>query len=214
MELLRPFSFLSRDPEAGRLEVYYREVGRGTRLLADLPDGAEIAIIGPLGRPWPELGAPEAALVAGGVGMPPLFDLAADLAASGDAGRVHVFYGGRTRDHVHLVERFEATGVRLHLSTDDGSVGRRGTNVSDLEAWLAGRDDGAAVELFACGPDGMLRAAAEVGRRRGLTTWVSLEAPMACGIGVCRGCAVPHTGGGFKMVCTDGPVFRAEEVYG
>ena len=209
--LLRPFSFLRRDKDAGTVEVFYRVVGRGTALLAALRPGDRLTLVAPLGRPWPAPGTAEVLLVAGGVGMPPVLDLAEALAGAGPA--VHAFYGGRSRDHIHLVNRFEAAGCEVHLATDDGSLGEQGTNVAGLDRWLADRPDAEAT-VYACGPEGMLAAAAAVARARSVPCLVSVEAPMACGIGVCRGCAVPLAAGGYKMVCADGPVFPAEEIYG
>lgn len=209
--LLRPFSFLRADPGTGHLEIFYREVGRGTGILAKARPGAALTVVGPLGRPWPDPATPEVLLVAGGVGMPPLLDLAEALAGRDHA--VHVFYGGRSADHIHLTGRFEAAGCEVHLSTDDGSLGNTGTNVEALDRWLEapGR---APATLYACGPEGMLAAAARLARDRGVPAFVSVEAPMACGIGVCRGCAVRVTGGGYKMACSDGPIFDAKEIYG
>ncbi len=209
--LLRPFSFLRRDAVAGTVEVFYRVVGRGTALLAAGRPGDRLTLVAPLGRPWPAPGSGAVLLVAGGVGMPPLLDLAEALAGTGR--EVHAFYGGRSGAHLHLVDRFEAAGSEVHLATDDGSVGERGTNVAALDRWLAGHTVAGAT-VYACGPEGMLAAAAGVARAHAVRCLVSVEAPMACGIGVCRGCAVPVAAGGYKMVCTDGPVFPAEEIYG
>ncbi|RMG11175.1 MAG: dihydroorotate dehydrogenase electron transfer subunit [Deltaproteobacteria bacterium] len=214
--LPRPFSFLARDPAAGQVQLFFRTVGRGTRLLAAQPPGTRLRALGPLGRPWPDVPAEPALLVAGGVGMPPILDLATELAARGRA--VEVFYGGRGACDLHLLDRFRATRASLTLATDDGSQGWRGRVTEPLEARLA---DGATGCLYACGPTPMLRAVARLGERYALPTYVSLEAPMACGIGVCRGCAVPaRLGDGsghdapqsYRMVCVDGPVFEAGEV--
>jgi dihydroorotate dehydrogenase electron transfer subunit len=207
--LPRPFSFLSRDPEQGRVEVLLKVVGRGTAALAGLAPGARLRVLGPLGQGFPEARAETLLLLAGGVGMPPILDLASEEAGR---RRVVVFYGGRGRRDLLLLERFEALGVTLVASTDDGSFGVRGTNVGALRAWLA-QASGGRVEAFACAPRPMLRAAQALAAEVGLHLWLSLEAHMACGIGVCRGCAVRRAdGAGYHMVCTDGPVLPAEAV--
>lgn len=210
--LLRPFSFLSRDPDAGTVELFLRVVGRGTDLMTRWPLQARVNCLGPLGGRWPMPGDGPALLVAGGVGMPPLLDLAVSLRSG--PREVHVFYGGRSAEHIHLVDRFEAAGAFVHVCTDDGSLGQRGTNVAALEAWIA--DHGVAgATIYGCGPEAMLRAlAASEAAGAAEHNWVSMEAPMACGIGVCRGCAVPHRDGGYRMVCVDGPVFEASEMFG
>ncbi len=207
--LPRPFSFLSRDPERGRVEVLVKVVGRGTAALAGLVPGVCLQALGPLGQGFPEARAETLLLLAGGVGMPPILDLASEEARR---RRVVVFYGGRGRRDLLLLERFEALGVTLVASTDNGSFGVPGTNVGALRAWLAKTPE-EKVEVFACGPRPMLRAAQALAAQAGLRLWLSLEAHMACGIGVCRGCAVRRADGpGYHMVCADGPVLPAEAV--
>jgi dihydroorotate dehydrogenase electron transfer subunit len=122
-----------------------------------------------------------------------------------------VFLGGRTAQDLPHAAEIERLGVRLHLTTDDGSRGRHGLVTGALEARLD--EVGGRPTLMACGPDPMLQAVARVARRRDLPCHVSLEAAMACGLGVCLGCAVPARSRPFVYVCTDGPVFNATEVY-
>ena len=207
--LPRPFSFLGRDAAGGTVELFFRVVGRGTARLAALQVGARLDLLGPLGRGWPTPTASRALLVAGGVGLPPILDLAAELSRAGTP--VEVLYGGRSRTDIHLLDRFEAAGVPVTVTTEDGSCGSAGRVTEPLRARLESAGDDALC-LYACGPTGMLKAVAEAGRAHGVSTSLSLEAPMACGVGVCRGCAVPAAGGGYRMVCTEGPVFAAEEV--
>ena len=205
--LPRPFSLVERDAAQGTVEIFFREVGQGTALLAAVPLETPLRILGPLGKPWP---APEgeAFVVGGGVGMPPILDLAATLAAAGQP--VRAFYGGRGAEHIHLVDRFEGARVPLQISTDDGSVGHAGRVTEPLAEAL--RACAGAATVYACGPEPMLAAVAQVAKAAGRRAWLSLEAPMACGVGVCRGCAV-QVGEGYQMVCVDGPVFDASEVY-
>ncbi len=210
--LPRPFSFLARDPEAGRVEIFFREVGRGTRALARLPLGSAIPTLGPLGCGFTEAKTEKVVLLAGGVGMPPLLDLGIALSKS---RQVTCFYGGRSRSDLHFLDRFEAAGITLVASTDDGTMGASGTNVAAFEALLSrpGGFQKDALTVYACGPTPMLRAASALAKVHGLSLQISLEANMACGIGICRGCAVARNGEeGYAMVCQDGPVFSAEEV--
>ena len=108
------------------------------------------------------------------------------------------------------VTDLEISGVTLVEVTEDGSRGEKGTAI-DLLSRLLNTDSGRYKAIFSCGPRPMLKAVADLGRRTGLPTWVSLEERMACGIGACLGCAVA-TIDGYKRVCHDGPVFSAEVV--
>jgi dihydroorotate dehydrogenase electron transfer subunit len=179
-----------------RLEFRFRRVGRGTELLGRLPAGARVGVVGPLGNGFPEV-APRGRpiLVGGGTGIASLYGLAARSPG------VEVLLGGRTRDEILGLGDFEALDCRLALATEDGSVGHRGVVTELLEP--RGGD-----EVYACGPTAMMQRAADLARAAGARCWVSLETNMACGFGVCLGCAVP-TDAGFRYVCSDGPVFES-----
>ena len=177
-----------------RLEFRFEVVGRGTRLLAELRAGEMLGVVGPLGNGFPE---PEGRplLVGGGTGIASLYEFA-------DAhAEARVLLGGRTREAILGLAEFEALPARLDVTTEDGSLGHPG-RVTDLLAPVAGD------ELFACGPTPMMRRVAELARAAGVPCWVSLESQMACGFGVCLGCAVP-TAGRYGYVCSDGPIFDA-----
>jgi dihydroorotate dehydrogenase electron transfer subunit len=184
--------------DADGLEFRFKVVGRGTRILSELPSGATVGVVGPLGNGFPD--PPEGSvLVGGGTGIASLYELAASEPAS-----VRVLLGGRTRDDVMGLEDFEALGVDLQVATEDGSAGHKGL-VTEL---LRPEPD---QTVIACGPTGMMRKVAELARSAGARCLVSLESPMACGFGICLGCAVP-TRSGFRYVCTGGPVFDADEL--
>jgi dihydroorotate dehydrogenase electron transfer subunit len=122
---------------------------------------------------------------------------------------VSVLLGARSSDDLMGVEDFESLGVDLRLATEDGSAGERGLVTALLEAELA--EDGTA-RVYACGPTPMMRRCAEISAERGRPCVVSLENNMACGFGVCLGCAAPLSTGGYALVCRDGPMFAAEHV--
>jgi dihydroorotate dehydrogenase electron transfer subunit len=189
------------------VEVLYRPTGRGTRLLADARPGETVGIVGPLGRgfPDPAAGTP-ALLVGGGTGIASLYELAARLAPSASP---RVLLGARTADEVMGLADFRSLPVALEVATEDGSLGVRGL-VTDL----LGRALRAALPatVYACGPTAMMRRAAELAAQSAQPCFVSLENPMACGFGVCLGCAVPQAEGGFRLVCRDGPVFDARRI--
>jgi len=175
------------------LEFRFKPVGRGTRLLGELAAGAELSVLGPLGNGF----APPRAgdwLVGGGTGIASLYELARDAPRG-----VRIRLGGRTRADILGLADFEALGADLAVATDDGSHGARGF-VTELVAPAAGET------VYACGPTPMMRRAHELAARAGARCHVSLENNMACGYGVCLGCAV-RTSAGFRYVCTHGPVF-------
>jgi dihydroorotate dehydrogenase electron transfer subunit len=153
-------------------------------------------------------------LVAGGVGLPPLHLQARRAAQAGLAHRVELFYGGRDAEDLVLLHDFERWGVRMHLATEDGSVGDTGFVTVPLARRLdTSAQDHEPVEILACGPTPMLRAVRRLGLARPVPTFLCLEEEMACGFGVCLGCAVPVYGAKpYEYCCTDGPVFDARRV--
>lgn len=182
----------------GKLEFRFKVVGRGTKLLSQLPRGAALSVLGPLGNGF-EKPRPGDWLVGGGTGIASLYELARD---SGKGVRVRL--GGRTRADILGLDDFEKLDCDLAVATDDGSHGARGF-VTELVTPARGET------VFACGPDGMMRRAHELARAAGAKCLVSLENNMACGYGVCLGCAV-RTSAGFRYVCTHGPVFPSESL--
>jgi dihydroorotate dehydrogenase electron transfer subunit len=209
--LNRPFS-IHRLSGRDRLELLIAVVGRGTRILGSLAPGGRIGLLGPLGNGFtlPDPSRP-ALLVAGGLGVAPLFFLAEELCARG--ARPRLLYGAGSVDRLVPTDGLQAKGASVKLATDDGSAGFAGL-VSEL---LAGELSDAALRgayVAACGPEPMLRAVADLARGRGLDLQVSLESRMACGLGACLGCTVFLPGGAGVRVCCDGPVFSAREVFG
>ncbi len=205
--LPRPMAIYREGEVAGApaLEVLYKVTGRGTALLADARAGGCVRIVGPLGRgfPSPDPGA-EALLVGGGTGIASLFELA--RRAAGGA-RVRVLLGARSAGELMGRGDFERLDAGLDVATEDGSAGRRGLVTELLEGAL---HDGAVV--YACGPTPMMRRAATLANAARARAFVSLENTMACGFGVCLGCAVPCAAGGYALVCRAGPVFAADAV--
>ncbi len=206
--LSRAFSVLSTGP--GTAEFLIRRVGRGSGLLGAARPGDPIRVVGPLGRGFP-VATPEVTelLVAGGCGLAPLYFAARRAQAEGR--RVRLLYGARQSCELVLADVLRARGVELQTATEDGSAGERGLVTALLERELAASTAG--LRVLACGPEPMLRATREVARRHGVPCFLSLESPMACGVGACLGCAIPARDRPFLYVCKDGPVFAAEEVW-
>lgn len=207
--LRRPFSICL--VEDGRIHVLYKTVGAGTEALALLPAGASVNLLGPLGNGFPlEIGDRTPVLVGGGYGVAPLLFLAKRLPRKG-----LLFAGGRTAADILLRDEFEDLGWDVRLSTEDGSVGIRGRVTAALDAW-AETADTSRCEIFACGPDGMLRAVGDRAIAWKCPGWLSLDKHMGCGVGACLACVqalrredgTVHKG----RVCRDGPVFAASEI--
>lgn len=209
--LPRPLSILGDDPAGGTLRFLLKVVGEGTRRLFDLEPGQRVTGLGPLGRPFPREGAAASrpvALVGGGVGVPPLVYLAEAFAREGRA--LTFLQGARTKEDLVCLDELRALGVAPAVTTEDGSAGQKGLVTAPLAEAL---ERGAAA-VYACGPEGMLKAIAGMCAGK-VPSHLSLEARMGCGYGVCLGCVVPVLRDGarvYERVCQEGPVFDGEVV--
>jgi dihydroorotate dehydrogenase electron transfer subunit len=193
------------DQDAARVEVLYKRTGRGTALLAEARPGQRVLVVGPLGRGFsPPAPAECPLLVAGGTGIASVYELARHLGE-----RACVLLGARSADDLMGVVDFEALPVTLRLATEDGSRGTRGLVTELLETALA---ESASARVYVCGPTPMMRRCAGLAAARDVPCVVSLENHMACGFGVCLGCAAPLEAGGFALVCRDGPMFDAASI--
>lgn len=195
--------------EVCEIEILFKRHGRGTALLADLLPGQRLRVVGPLGRGFREPEAGERALlVAGGTGVASIRELAARCARRAGP-QPRVLLGARSAVDLMGLADFDALEVSLAVTTEDGSLGRRGLVTEMLESEVA---EGGALRLYCCGPTPMMRRVAEIAEAAGRPCAVSLENPMACGFGVCLGCAAPLRAGGYALVCRAGPVFPASDV--
>jgi len=196
------------------VEILYKCVGRGTALLAEALPGQRVAIVGPLGNAFPPPRSGERVIiVAGGTGIASVYELAARLAG---LHPVEVLFGARTRSDLMALEDFEALEISLRVATEDGSAGVRGVVTDLLEAALddpkLGDLPGPGQRVYVCGPTAMMRRCAEIASRREVPCIAALESTMACGFGVCLGCATPLRKGGYSLVCRDGPAFDAASI--
>lgn len=192
--LRRPISVA--DCEDGVLTLLIKEIGEGTKKLREIKRGERIDALTCLGNGF-DLNAERPLLIGGGIGCAPLYKLAKDFAAAGV--KPVAVLGFRNAEEIYYADEF-AKYCDLVVATDDGSKGVRGNAVSAAADIPFDR-------FYACGPQVMLRAAAEKLKRG----QVSLEARMGCGFGACMGCSIKTTKG-YARVCKEGPVFEAEEV--
>lgn len=214
--LRRPFSLAGLRPGAAgtTVELLIKEVGRGTAWLRRVPIGATLGLLLPLGRGF-DLDAAAAtrpALVAGGIGLPPVLFAAERLAERGVS--FDLYLGAVTAAELLEMDRCQAVagavGGDLIVTTDDGSGGEAGF-VTD--ALRRRSERGRRYErVLACGPDAMLRAVARWAYEAGAGAELSLEEPMACGVGVCLGCVVELADGRRVASCKEGPVFEASRL--
>lgn len=202
--LPRPISICEIDQKQGRLRIVYRVVGAGTAGFSHYQAGATIEVMGPLGNGF-SLKKKKALLIGGGIGIPPMLELAKQL-----AGETQVVLG--YRDVLFMNQEFVPYGT-VTVATEDGSAGTSG-NVLD-----AIREQSLTAEvIYACGPTPMLRAVQAYAMEQGIECWLSLEEKMACGIGACLACVCrskekdEHSQVNNKRICKDGPVFLAQEV--
>jgi dihydroorotate dehydrogenase electron transfer subunit len=197
------------------VHVLYRIYGRATGLLASLAPGAPLQVLGPLGNGFepPEREDAVPVLVAGGIGSAPFPALTDVLARRGM--RARMIYGARCAGELPLLEWFRDHCSDLEVTTDDGSAGERGLVTLPLERLLSGGGT-ERLHLYACGPTPMLKAVGRLATEGGIRCDLSLEAPMACGFGVCLGCVVPVRAPDgstrYDRVCVEGPVMRAERL--
>lgn len=202
--LPRPISLCEIDREAGTLRLVYRIAGKGTLEFSKLTSEHTIDVLGPLGNGF-NLEEGKAILIGGGIGIPPMLQLAKELNCEKS---IVLGY----RDEEFLSEEFKPYG-EVYKSSDNGAIGVKGTVMDAIKEYgIEG------THIYACGPTPMLRAIQEYALSMGIRAQLSLEERMACGVGACLACVCKskevdhHSNVNNKRVCKDGPVFYAEEV--
>ncbi|MEJ2156792.1 MAG: dihydroorotate dehydrogenase electron transfer subunit [Desulfobacteraceae bacterium] len=214
--LRRPFS-ISGLIGHGRgfqgIELLIKVVGAGTERLGQIQTGEPLNVIGPLGHGF-RLGSEHTRvyLAGGGIGIAPIRFLASALIRRGvPATRMRLFLGGQRKQDLLCREDFESHGISVTVTTDDGSEGDQCLITDPLEQAIA---DQAPDMVYACGPHGMLACVAGIAERTRTPCQVSIETLMACGLGVCLGCAVESVKDPdiYLHACVHGPVFNAQEI--
>lgn len=219
--LRRPFGVADVDREQGRLLLIYRVAGKGTRELAGLEPTMEISVEGPLGggfRFGEASGGADSGkedgrtlLIGGGVGVAPLIYTARYLAEREPENKPLFLLGVRSAEELFWQDYLKEFTEEIIVTTNDGSVGKKGFAIDALPDILAAHD---IRHIKICGPTIMMEGLAKLAMERGIECQVSLEKRMACGIGVCLGCTFEGKVSGKRWkICHDGPVFPAEEVF-
>ena len=206
------------------LDIVYLTVGKMTTLLAESQIGSRLEVWGPLGNGFPPTPVEHLVMVAGGIGQTPFHALAQEslgLRTFGDPARqvapakkVTLCYGARSREYLAGVEDFRRLGVDVRLSTDDGSLGHHGLVTDLIQPVL--EESPASCRIVCCGPEAMMNATAKIANERKVPCQLSLESPMACGVGICFSCVtkIRDASGNwvYRRTCVEGPVFDANDV--
>ena len=208
--LPRPISICQVNDKKDALRIVYRIAGQGTAEFSSYCEGDSVEILGNLGNGFPTEVAEgkKVFLMGGGIGIPPMLELARELPASAEK---QIILGYRD-SQLFLKEDLAENGT-VYIATEDGSIGTKGNVMNAIEENHLQAD-----VIFACGPMPMLRAIKKYAEEKGIKAYISLEEHMACGVGACLGCVVKtkevdhHSHVHNARICTDGPVFDAEEV--
>ncbi len=208
--LPRPISVCEVDKEKSAIRLVYRVVGTGTAEFALYQPGDYIMILGPLGNGFPleKAQGKNAVVMGGGIGVPPLLETAKRLEGAASVSAVMGYRNSET----FLSEEFEKYS-KLYIASDDGSVGTKGNVIDALK-----ENDINCDVIFACGPMPMLKGIKAYAQEKGIKAYLSLEERMACGVGACLGCICKtkevdhHSHVKNARICTDGPVFDADDL--
>ncbi|MGI6686100.1 MAG: dihydroorotate dehydrogenase electron transfer subunit [Bacillota bacterium] len=210
--LRRPLSISFVDEEKGTLQLLYEVKGRGTTWLSKQKKNNSIDLIGPLGNGFSiDMTHKHILLIAGGIGVAPLFFLAQSAVKKGL--KISFLLGAKNKELILKEQELRSLEINLQIATDDGSYGYKGF-VNELLANCLGSGD--IDYIYSCGPKNMLRGICQITTDYHIPCQVSLEENMTCGVGACKGCVleIRQKNGDrvYRNVCSDGPVFYAEEV--
>jgi dihydroorotate dehydrogenase electron transfer subunit len=211
------------DPQGNpeTVSVAYVVKGKFTHALSRFKAGQSVEIWGPLGNAFSNQPVDHLILVAGGVGITPMLSLASAALGQDTYGQeghfaqqVTLCYGARTEEYLVALDAFEERGVRLAIATEDGSLGHRG-RVTEVLKDLLSRSEGT-TRIACCGPEPMMQAVSKIAHEHNVPCEVSLETPMACGIGICFTCVAKIDQGDgtwdYRRTCVEGPIFESQSI--
>jgi dihydroorotate dehydrogenase electron transfer subunit len=208
------------------IDLVYLKKGALTTPLSSSPVGTPISVWGPLGNGFDNRPCKNLILAVGGIGQTPMLLLGREALgtqnfgdndrSSGWADEVELIYGARRSNLLAGVDDFRAAGFAVTLCTDDGSIGQQALVPDVLKQRLISIDDRSSVRVVTCGPEIMMQKVAELCIEMSVDCQVSMETPMACGIGICFSCvAKVHQDDGdwdYKRTCVEGPIFDASKI--
>ncbi|MCP4218667.1 MAG: dihydroorotate dehydrogenase electron transfer subunit [bacterium] len=205
--LKRPFGIFR--VQAPYIWLYYQVVGKGTEHIARLKRDDRVRVLGPLGNyfPFEEFENKKILAVAGGRGIAPIYYALENFVKSHE---IFLIYGARSKDDLNLLEQLGSLPLkRMFLYTDDGSMGKKGFVTEDIRRIIEEHEIGV---TLSCGPDAMFEGLARTIGDLPIDNYVSMEALMGCGFGICYSCAIKMTDDNYKKACSDGPIFNMEEI--
>ena len=197
------------------VDFIYAVAGKFTTTLTSLRPGDDLSLWGPLGNGFQLPATKHLVLIAGGIGQTALLMLGREFLAAGPSSQVTFCWGARHAGLFGHADDFRNCGMNTHLATLDGSTGCRGT-VIDLLNEMENSNTFEEIAIACCGPEGMMAAVAQWAAERSLDCQVSLETPMACGIGICFSCVAPildeKGDWDYQRTCIEGPVFNSQAI--
>ena len=209
--LRRPLSIHRVNMEYGQLELLYRVIGKGTNWLRSQVPVTKLNLMGPLGKGFEiDPQTKQAVIIAGGMGIAPVFFLIDQLLEA--KIKIELIWGARSCGELIKQEFLENPLIRIHSATEDGSAGYKGFVTGLIQPVINQLDLNTQIQGFTCGPVPMLKAVQQLVAGTGFSWQVSLEEHMACGVGVCMGCAARNKNNEFKLVCKHGPVMDLKEI--
>lgn len=218
--LRRAFSIHEVNRQKGSLEVVFKVIGTGTEHLSHKKKGDTVNLLGPLGKIFSYPDKEDISImIAGGLGIVPVYFLTRDLLRKKHKGKIYFLYGAKEKEQLYCLSdtgRLPSKKMKTLYSTDDGSYGFKGYLDALLKQVLE-KEDKNKVKIYACGPEGLLAKLSHIAKEENLFCELSLEVGMPCGMGTCMGCVVKYKPDcnstvTFKRVCCEGPVFKAQEV--
>jgi len=209
--LRRPFSISGARSEG--IEIIYKVVGKGTKILSEVKKGDRLDILGPCGKGFSILeGAEKHLLIGGGIGCAPLVFLTHKITEKvKNKTSILVFLGFKKAEDIICQEEFKGKNIILHIATEDGSYGYNGLVSSLVEDYLRKLPSLSRLKIYACGPREMLKTVARLSFDYSIPSEVLMEEIIGCGVGACRGCVVRGTTG-YLRVCQEGPVFDVKDI--
>lgn len=208
--LRRPFSIHRVSEDGKQIVILYRVIGQGTEIMSRMQPGESLDLMGPLGNGFKlNQDFTRALIVAGGMGSAPIFFLMDELIRM--KKQIVLFWGVREGKEIFQEDKLRESGIDVRIASEDASKGHCGFVTELLTDFLKNHEESGDMG-FVCGPECMIHEVQKIVHGNQKPWQASLEERMACGVGVCLGCAVSIREKGYQMVCHDGPVFSLEEI--